>query len=352
MISTPDRREACTLIDEAIKAGARQALACRELGLTARTFRRWKHSGTVRADGRPEAERPPPSNRLSEDERARVLATCHRPEFASLPPGQIVPRLADEGEYLASESTFYRVLRSHGEQQHRGRSQAPRPNRPPASHRADGPCQLWSWDITYLPGPVKGVFFYLYLVVDLYSRKIVGWEVHNTESGEQAGRLIEQTVWREGCAHKPLVLHSDNGSPMKAATFRVTLEKLGITPSYSRPRVSNDNPYSESVFRTFKYRPAFPVNGFAGLKAAREYVYGFVDWYNQAHRHSAIRHVTPAQRHTGEDAAILARRERVYAAARARHPARWSGPTRNWTPEAAVWLNPEHESTDEKAVGS
>jgi transposase InsO family protein len=292
MISTPDRKYACTLIDEAIDAGARQALPCQELGLTARTFRRWTRAGAVRADGRPIATRPPPGNRLSEAERARVLATCHRPEFASLPPGQILPRLADEGDYLASESTFYRVLRAHGEQPHRGRSQAPRPNRPPASHRADGPCQLWSWDITYLPGPVKDVFFYLYLVVDLYSRKIVGWEVHDSESGEQAGRLIEQTVWREGCTHKPLVLHSDNGSPMKAATFRVTLEKLGITPSYSRPRVSNDNPYSESVFRTFKYRPAFPINGFADLKAAREYVYGFVDWYNQSHGHSAIRHVT------------------------------------------------------------
>ena len=343
MISVPDRMNACSLIDEAIDAGARQAPACRELGLTTRTYRRWKRDGTVVADGRPGASRPTPRNKLTDDERARVLETCHRPEFASLPPGQIVPLLADGGEYLASESTFYRVLREHDEQHHRGRARAPRSSRPPASHRADGPCQLWSWDITYLPGPVKGTFYYLYLVIDLYSRKIVGWDVHDTESGEQAATLIERTVWREGCAHKPLVLHSDNGSPMKAATFRVTLERLGITPSYSRPRVSNDNPYSEAAFRTVKYRPDFPANGFADLDAARTHVHGFVDWYNQQHRHSSIRHVTPAQRHGGDDQAILARRERVYAEARNRHPERWSGSTRDWTPDDGVWLNPERD---------
>lgn len=149
-----------------------------------------------------------------------MLETCHRPDFASLPPGQMVPLVADGGEHLASESTFYRVLRAHDEQHHGGRARAPRSSRPPASHRADGPCQLWSWDITYLPGPVKGAFYYMYLVIDLYSRNIVGWDVHDTESGEQAATLIERTVWRKGCAHKPLVLHSDKGNPMTASTFR------------------------------------------------------------------------------------------------------------------------------------
>ena len=344
MISAPDRRKACALIEEAMEAGARQEWACAELGLTARTYRRWTDEGEVTADGRPDAVRPTPRNKLSEAERAQVLAVCHQPEHASLPPSQIVPRLADAGEYIASESTFYRVLRAAGEQHHRGRSQAPRQSCPPTSHCATGPCETWTWDISYLPGPAKGLFFYLYLIVDLYSRKIVGWEVYEQELAEHASELVRRAVWGEGCIDRPLVLHSDNGSPMKASTFRVTLEKLGVTPSYSRPRVSNDNPFSEALFRTCKYRPAFPKAGFKDLVDARAFMQGFVTWYNTEHRHSGIQFVTPDERHSGRDKAILAQRETVYAAARAKHPERWSGPPRNWTPVGPVWLNPEDAS--------
>ncbi len=345
MISAPDRRRACELIDEAIRAGAWQERACAELGITARTYRRWTEKGGVKSDARPQAQRPVPGNKLSEAERAQVLQVCHRPEYASRPPSQIVPRLADEGQYIASESTFYRVLRAAGEQHHRGRSQAPRQSHPPASHCATGPCQVWSWDITYLPGPAKGLFFYLYLIIDLYSRKIVGWEVHDQELAEHAAQLVRRAVWAEGCITSPLVLHSDNGSPMKASTLRVTLDKLGVTPSYSRPRVSNDNPFSEALFRTCKYRPAFPAKGFASLQAAREWVHHFVNWYNTEHRHSGIRFVTPNERHSGLDKISLAKRETVYALARAKHPERWSGRARNWAPAGPVWLNPQDATT-------
>jgi transposase InsO family protein len=206
MISTPDRREALELIDEAVAAGARQARACEVLGLSARTVQRWRPDGQVKADGRPSAARPRPKHALSGEERAAVLAACHTPEHAGLPPSQIVPRLADQGVYLASESTFYRVLREVDEQHHRGRARPPRRLAPPPSHTAHGPCQVWTWDITYLPGPVRGLFYYLYLIVDLYSRKIVGWEIHERECAAHAAALVRQAVLAEGRIDRPLVL--------------------------------------------------------------------------------------------------------------------------------------------------
>jgi len=340
MISTQDRRQAIELIDEAVAGGARRARACKLLGLSLRTVQRWTRAGEVTEDRRPSAERPTPPNALSEAERAEVLAVCNSPEHASLPPSQIVPRLADAGIYLASESTFYRVLREADAQHHRGRAKAPRAPTPPPSHTAEGPCQVWCWDITYLPGPVRGLFFYLYLILDLYSRKIVGWEVHTAENSEHAGALVQRAVLAQGCIDRPLVLHADNGSPQTGSTLAATLERLGVIPSHSRPRVSDDNAFAETLFRTLKYRPAYPANGFADLRAARAWVLDFVRWYNTEHRHSALAFVTPEQRHSGEHVAVLAQREALYTQAKAMHPERWSGATRDWTPPGAVTLNP------------
>ena len=340
MISAPDRRDAVKLIQEAVAAGARCAPACAAVGLSVRTYQRWVRNGAVRDDGRPLAKRPEPAHKLSAEERTRVLEVCHRPEFASLPPSQIVPRLADRGEYLASESSFYRILRAADEQHHRGRARAPRTPAPPPRHCARGPCEVWSWDITWLPGPARGLFFYLYLIIDLYSRKIVGFEVHERESAEFGAALVRRAVLAEQCVDRPLVLHADNGSPQKGSALRATLESLGITASYSRPRVSDDNAFSEALFRTCKYRPDYPHAGFATLEAARVWSLAFVRWYNREHRHSAIRYVTPEQRHAGRDLTILATRKQVYEAARERHPARWSQTTRNWDPIGEVWLNP------------
>lgn len=190
---------------------------------------------------------------------------------------------------------------------------------------------------------VKGRWYYLYLVEDIFSRKIVGDEVHEEESGEWAAALMERTVLSERCCRLPLVLHADNGAAMKSQTLNVTLEELKITASHRRPRVSNDNAHVESLFRTVKYMLQWPPAGFSTLDEAREWVSVFTHWYNEKHYHSGIRYVTPAQRPRGDDREILMRRDEVYRAAQAAHPERWSGETRNWQPISTVTLNPERE---------
>ena len=339
MISTADRRQTVMLINIARQDGGRLAPACQVAGISVRTYQRWTKSGNVRPDQRPIAQRPKPANKLTAEERQHVVDICHQPEYASLPPGQIVPRLADEGKYIASESSFYRVLHEADEQHHRGRSRKPQSLNPPQGYCATCANQVWSWDITWLPAPIRGMFFYLYMIMDVYSRKVVGWEVHPMESAELSASLIHKAILSEGCLLDPPVLHADNGGPQKGFSMKAKLEALGVTPSYSRPRVSNDNPYSESLFRTFKYRPEYPVKGFESIKAARRWVGRFVNWYNDEHRHSAIRYVTPSQRHMGEDIKILAHRHRVYQQAKQRRQDRWSGSTRNWEPISEVWLN-------------
>jgi len=350
MTSVSERRKLVSYIAEAEKAGARRAPACREVGISIRTLQRWTEDGSVKADGRPEATRPAPPNKLTEAERKAIVAVCNEPGFSSLPPSQIVPKLADRGEYIASESSFYRVLKAVGQRNHRGRAQAPRKTKKPTTHVAEKPNQVWSWDITWMPGRVRGLFWYLYLVEDIFSRKVTTWEVHDRESGELAAPLIQRGVMAEQCFRQPLILHADNGSPMKSQTLRAKLEELGISPSYSRPRVSNDNAFSESLFRTLKYCPAWPSQGFATLEEARAWVHQFVEWYNNRHCHSALNFVTPAQRHRGEDRRILCDRRQVYEAAKARHPQRWSGEVRNWRVVGPTALNPEPEKQLSKAV--
>ena len=217
MISPPHRQTAVALINEAVTAGARSAKACAALEISDRTLRRWTKDGQIHADQRPLVPRPEPANKLSAAECAAVLEVCNSKEFASLPPSQIVPKLADQGRYLASESSFYRILRADGQQHHRGRAKPPVRRKPPTSYQASAPCEVWTWDITWMPGPVAGMFFYLYLIVDIFSRKIVGWEVHERESAELAAVLIRRAVLAEGCIARPLVLHADPDFQMGAA---------------------------------------------------------------------------------------------------------------------------------------
>jgi len=351
MTDTSDRREIIGLVEHAMASGATQAKACEALCLNARTYQRWTRHGGVESDRRPVATRPAPSNKLSEAERQQIIETCNRPEYASLPPSQIVPMLADQGQYIGSESSFYRVLRDAEQLHHRGKSQPPRKVEKPKAHQAAGPNQVWSWDITYLASSVLGMFFRLYLVMDIYSRKIVGWEVHEGESAGHAATLIEKACWTEKIRRDALVLHSDNGSPMKGATMLAKLQKLGIMPSFSRPSVSNDNPYSESLFGTLKYTPAYPAKPFESLQEARAWVLTFVQWYNAEHRHSALKFVTPNERHQQQDAAILDQRKALYAQAKRRHPERWSGTTRNWNPIGPVWLNPSDSDVNQDPAG-
>ena len=254
--------------------------------------------------------------------------------------------LADQGVYIASESSFYRVLKAENQLNHRQRSIPTRHIKKPRAITATASNQLYSWDITYLPTCVRGVFLYLYLVMDVYSRKIVGWQVYEHESAALAADLMTDICQREGVVRNQVILHSDNGSPMKGATMLATLQQLGVIPSFSRPSVSNDNPYSESLFRTLKYRPEYPEQPFTDLAAARGWVQWFVDWYNDKHLHSAINFVTPEQRHRGEDLAILTDRKQVYLNAQSRHPNRWSGTIRNWEPITVVYLNPEKQNTE------
>lgn len=344
MISTSDRNKAIALIEAAVESGAKLFNACKELGITERTYYRWmkqlKTIGTIE-DLRPTAKRPDPANKLTTEERNEIIDTVNKPKFASMPPCEIVPALADQGEYIASESTFYRVLKEQKMQNHRGRSEEPK-KRPISTHVAVAPNQIWMWDITYLNGPIKGKFYYLYLISDLYSRDIVGWEVWEEESAEHASELIRRTALSQRVlSTDPLVLHSDNGSPMKGATMLATLYQLGITPSNSRPRVSNDNPYAESLFKTLKFRPNYQPKGFRSLDDARLWCANFVNWYRYEHHHSGINFLTPAQRHNGEGELIMDNRRKVYEAAKAAHPERWNGRSiRNWTLPTEVFLNP------------
>ena len=325
------------LLEAAVTAGARRAPACQVLGLSARTVERWRgaHPEDVR-----HGPRHAPANKLSIAERRTLLDAANAVGYRELSPHQIVPRLADLGRYLGSESTLYRVLRAEALLAHRGRAKAPE-RRPPRAHLATRPEQVWSWDITYLKTPVRGLFLYLYLMMDVWSRKIVGWNVYDVESADLAAALFTTTCQAHRLDPRGIVLHADNGGPMKGATMVVTLERLGVLASFSRPSVSNDNPFSESLFRTLKYRPEYPTQPFADLAAARAWVRAFVRWYNTQHLHSAIRFVTPDDRHAGRDLARLAARHRVYAAARARTPERWTGDLRNWDPIPSVALNPE-----------
>lgn len=324
-------------IEAAVRAGARRGPACRVVGLSVRTVERWRVGPEADARHGPHHR---PANQLTPGERGAILEVVTSVAYRELSPHQIVPLLADAGRYLGSESTIYRILREEELLAHRGRAKAPE-RRPPRAHVATGPNQLWSWDITYLRTPVRGVFVYLYLMLDVWSRKVVGWAVHDVEAAECAAALFRAICRAERLDPAGIVLHADNGGPMKGATMVATLERLGVLASFSRPGVSNDNAYSEALFRTLKYCPAYPTQPFADLAAARTWVEAFVHWYNTQHLHSAIRFVTPADRHAGHDIARLLQRRAVYTRARRRTPARWSGAIRDWTPILDVRLNPE-----------
>ncbi len=329
------------LLDEAQASGACLARACEIIGVSSRTVERWR--SRPQGEDRRVGPHHSPLNALTPAEQTQVLAVLEHPAHRHLSPKQLVPRLADDGIYLASESTMYRLARRAGLRARRRAIARTNVARASAVHRATAPNQVWSWDITYLPTVVRGRFLYLYLVLDVWSRRIVGWQVHEDESADLAASLIRRICDDAPIDPHGLVLHSDNGAPMRGSTMLSTLQRLGVVPSFSRPHVSNDNPYSEALFRTLKQGPTFPSLPFADLDSARRWVTRFVAWYNGEHRHSAIRYVTPDERHFGREVAILQCRHQLYQQARRRRPNRWSRATRNWNPVAAVVLNPERQ---------
>ena len=302
-----------------------------EVGLT--TLQRWRRQFAGGGDGtdRRKGSQRHVAHRLSDEERQRILLTCNQPEYASLPPGQIVPVLADRGLFIGSERSFYRVLHAHGQAHRRGRARLPQEPRAVPRLRADGPNQVWSWDISYLQTSDKRIWLYLYLVIDVWSRKVVAWDVEDCEDPKLAANLVTRAYLRERIGKRrlqPLILHADNGNAMRAATLEVRLKELGVLRSFSKPRVSNDNSYSESLFRTITYRPDYPHKPFTSKEQACLWFVDFVDWFNHRQRHSGIKFVTPHQRHNGKAVKICEHRGRVYEQAPELRPRRWTRSTR------------------------
>lgn len=324
------------IIDEALEAKARLKKVCEIIELSARTVQRWRKN---LCDDKRKHNTFKTSNALTARERQNVLDTVCSSEFRNLPPGQIVPKLADSGTYIASESTIYRILKAFGLSRPRTDTKAPKREKP-RELVATGSNQVWSWDISYLLCTKKHVYFYLYFVIDIWDRSIVSWAVHESESGENASALIHEACISHNVNCGSLYLHSDNGAPMVSLEYLSATSLLGVECSYSRPGMSDDNPYSESLFRTTKYRPGYPER-FESIEDARNWILKFVAWYNNEHLHSGIKFVTPAQRRSGEDEQLLKARKETYEAAKKANPDRWSGNTRNWDKPECVTLNPK-----------
>lgn len=333
------------LIKEAVQNGSRHFIACDDIGIDIKTYKRW----TLDIQDKRKGPLTAPANKLTLEEKQEIISVATTKTYMDLSPSQIVPLLADKGIYLACESSFYKVLKENHLLEHRGKSKKKCNNRP-APLVATGPNQIYSWDITYLRSCITGKFYYLYMFMDIYSRKIVGHEVHDVESMEYSSQLIDSICQREGIRKDQLVLHSDNGGAMKGATMLATLQRLGVIPSFSRPRVSDDNPYSESLFKTLKYCPEYPTKPFGSTEDANAWVKKFVYWYNNVHLHSGIKYVTPASRHAMIDNEILENRKKVYEEAKLKNPNRWSRKTRNWDIIKKVYLNylQEDENIDIK----
>lgn len=340
-----ERTNICILINEAVISGALKDQASDILGYDIRTIQRWDKS--LEGDRR-KIRKYIPRNALTAEERKNIIFCSCSERFADMTPCEIVPTLAEEGLYIGSESTFYRVLKAENMLTHRYATKPRTARHHPKELEATGPTQVWSWDITYLPTYINGKYFYLYLIEDVWSRMIVGWRVHNEENSELAAKMMAEIGKTTDL--KGLYLHSDNGSPMKGATMLSTLQRLQVMPSFSRPSVSNDNPYSESLFKTLKYSVKYPER-FNTVEDANLWMTDFVDWYNNEHLHSGIGYVTPSNRHEGKDKAIFEARRKTYKAAKMRNPERWSRDCKKWEREESVVLNPNiFRKPEEKAA--
>ena len=308
--------------------------SCSALNLARATYYRRQKP---RSEPRP---RPAPPLKLSDDERRKTLDILHSERFADQAPRSVCATLLDEDQtYLCSPRTMYRILAAEGEVRER-RNQLRHPNYEKPELLATGPNQVWTWDITKLKGPAKWTYFYLYVILDLFSRLAVGWTVQRRESSAIADTLISASYEKQGIEPGQLTLHADRGPSMRSKPVAFLLADLGVTKSHSRPYTSSDNPYSEAQFKTLKYHPSFP-DRFGSLEDARTFARGFFGWYNTEHRHSSLSHLTPADVHYGRAAAILAQREEVLRAAFERHSNRFKGrmPKVGTLPSAA-WINP------------
>jgi transposase InsO family protein len=343
MIPASNKKSTIPLISEAVASGARKSEACRTLDISPRTLARWEN-GSIGDTRKGAVKRV--FRKLTQQEYQEILDVACESRFKDLTPHEIVPVLAEEGRYIASESIFYRVLRRERLLNHRSSRRPKSGCGKPPELLATGPNQVWSWDITWLKSEVRGLFYYCYMIKDIWKKNIVGWEIHDHESDELAADMFKRLKTKYNL--DGVRLHSDNGNPMKGATMLVTLHGLGVIPSFSRPRISNDNPFIESLFSTMKYMAGYP-SVFKSLGHAREWMAGFVDWYNTVHRHSAIGFVTPQQRDTGEDIEIFRKRNKTIFQARMRCPERWVGRVREWKNLDVVVLNPDKKMRENTA---
>jgi putative transposase len=316
------------------------APTCAALGVPPATYYRRRRPRST-----PRTPRPSPARTLPAAERAAVLEVLHAPRFVDRAPAEVYARLLDEGRYLCSERTMYRILEANGEVRER-RDQLRHPRYAPPQLLATGPNQLWSWDITKLLGPAKWTYFYLYVILDVFSRYVVGWMIAHRESAALAEKLIGETCARQGIAPGELTLHADRGSSMTSKPVALLLADLGVTKTHSRPHVSDDNPFSEAQFKTLKYRPEFP-DRFGSIADARGFCQVFFPWYNTEHHHSGIAMLTPDDVHRGRAAARVAARAQVLALAYSAHPERFvRGVPRPAAAPAAVWINPPKPAID------
>ena len=313
--------------------------ACRVLGAAPATIYRRRRP----PDPRPAGPRRVPARSLSQTERDAVLAELHSPRFIDASPAEVWATLLDEGRYLASERTMYRLLAAEGQVRDR-RDQLTHPTYQRPELLAEAPNEVWSWDITKLLGPAKWTYYYLYVILDVFSRYTVGWTVQYRESGEIAKQLITQALGQQEIRRDQLTIHADRGSSMTSKPVAFLLADLGVTKTHNRPYTSTDNPYSESQFKTFKYRPGFPRR-FDSIEHARAFCREFFPWYNHQHRHSGIGLMTPAAVHTGRAHQVHADRTRVLAAAYNATPERFvRRPPRPPAVPAAAWINkPDQE---------
>jgi len=316
--------------------------ACEAFGLARSNYYRWRKSPQGASD---ETVRPIPSWSLSQEEQQKVLETLHTDRFIDQSPREVYATLLDEGLYLCSVRSMYRILNQHGEVRER-RDQLRHPDYKKPELLATGSNQVWSWDITKLLGPAKWTYFYLYVLLDIFSRYVVGWMVAPQESASLAKKLIEESCVKQSIGSGQLVIHSDRGPSMRSKPVALLLADLGVTKSHSRPHVSNDNPFSESQFKTMKYRPEFPER-FGSLEDARTFCLDFFSWYNTQHYHSGIGLLTPEQVHDGLAQQIVKERQEVLKKAYDKNPDRFKRgvPTPLTLPQA-VWINPPHRVSE------
>jgi putative transposase len=288
--------------------------------------------------------RPAPHNALAEWEEARILETLNSPQYVNCSPTEAFYTLMDEGRHLGSLSTYYRVLKKHKQLTER-RNQRVHQKRSPPQVVSRKPNEAWSWDISKLMSPKKWEYYFLYLILDLYSRYVVAWMVAEHENGGLASRLLEEAYRKEGLKRGQVALHQDRGGPMRSRPFWQTAAELGVGLSYSRPRVSNDNPYSESLFKTIKYQPEYPDN-FGCVQDARQYMGNFVDWYHHRHRHSGLVYLTPEAVHHGRSDGLIHRRQDVMDAAYRLNPKRYHKRPIHPTLPEAVWINNPNKAAE------